>query len=365
MGRTLYDKIWDEHVVHTEEDGTAILYIDRHLVHEVTSPQAFEGLREAIEEDYPLNGLLTAFYQPRLSTQVLLAGDATLSYRMRFFNIALKYTRVEPDYQTMGAYYFMTDIENFTVAPSFTLLKRKVRVNGSFGLQRNNLLDTKSDITLRRIGSVTVSVSPTAKVGFTVNYNNFQFERQRYLPVRNTLDMDTFRLDQVSQSMGVTTYWRLGEKKIRHNFNFRANYQTYTNESNVETGNVSNDSESFNTGITYRYANSISQYGLNAGIQYNRFERETSETSRFGFNLGGNKKLIEDKLNLQSSLAYYRNTNNGGKGNTIALRGSVNYQVVKKHNLFLNLSWIKRTLDNKTSFSGSDFLGNLGYNMSF
>ena len=42
-----YDKIWDEHVVHTEEDGTAILYIDRHLVHEVTSPQAFEGLRQA------------------------------------------------------------------------------------------------------------------------------------------------------------------------------------------------------------------------------------------------------------------------------------------------------------------------------
>ncbi len=47
MGRTLYDKIWDEHVVHTEEDGTAVLYIDRHIVHEVTSPQAFEGLRQA------------------------------------------------------------------------------------------------------------------------------------------------------------------------------------------------------------------------------------------------------------------------------------------------------------------------------
>ncbi len=45
--RTLYDKLWDEHVVHTEDDGTATLYIDRHLVHEVTSPQAFEGLRLA------------------------------------------------------------------------------------------------------------------------------------------------------------------------------------------------------------------------------------------------------------------------------------------------------------------------------
>ena len=44
MPRTLYDKVWDEHVVHTEDDGTAVLYIDRHLVHEVTSPQAFDGL---------------------------------------------------------------------------------------------------------------------------------------------------------------------------------------------------------------------------------------------------------------------------------------------------------------------------------
>jgi 3-isopropylmalate/(R)-2-methylmalate dehydratase large subunit len=47
MGRTLYDKLWDSHVVHTEDDGTALLYIDRHLVHEVTSAQAYEGLRAA------------------------------------------------------------------------------------------------------------------------------------------------------------------------------------------------------------------------------------------------------------------------------------------------------------------------------
>jgi 3-isopropylmalate/(R)-2-methylmalate dehydratase large subunit len=44
MGRTLYDKLWDEHVVHTEDDGTAVLYIDRQLLHEVTSPQAWTSL---------------------------------------------------------------------------------------------------------------------------------------------------------------------------------------------------------------------------------------------------------------------------------------------------------------------------------
>src|SRR6187431_2506255 len=45
--RSLYDKIWDAHLVHEAPDGTCLIYIDRHLVHEVTSPQAFEGLRMA------------------------------------------------------------------------------------------------------------------------------------------------------------------------------------------------------------------------------------------------------------------------------------------------------------------------------
>src|SRR6187431_3840894 len=58
MGRTLYDKIWDEHVIHTEDDGTALLYIDRHLVPEVTSPQAFEGLDLASRKVWRLSANL-------------------------------------------------------------------------------------------------------------------------------------------------------------------------------------------------------------------------------------------------------------------------------------------------------------------
>ncbi len=46
-GKTLYDKIWDAHVIETNEDGSSLIFIDRHLIHEVTSPQAFEGLRAA------------------------------------------------------------------------------------------------------------------------------------------------------------------------------------------------------------------------------------------------------------------------------------------------------------------------------
>ncbi len=56
--KTLYDKLWDQHVIRSEQDGTALIYIDRHLVHEVTSPQAFEGLRLAGRIPYRLNSIL-------------------------------------------------------------------------------------------------------------------------------------------------------------------------------------------------------------------------------------------------------------------------------------------------------------------
>jgi len=56
--RTLYDKLWDSHVVRTEADGTSLLYIDRHLVHEVTSPQAYEGLRLAGRKPWRIGSIV-------------------------------------------------------------------------------------------------------------------------------------------------------------------------------------------------------------------------------------------------------------------------------------------------------------------
>ena len=58
MSKTLYDKLWENHVVHEEADGTALLYIDRHLVHEVTSPQAFEGLKLADRKPWRVSSIV-------------------------------------------------------------------------------------------------------------------------------------------------------------------------------------------------------------------------------------------------------------------------------------------------------------------
>lgn len=74
-GKTLYDKLWDAHVVRQNEDGTALLYIDRHLVHEVTSPQAFEGLRLAGRKVWRANANL-AMPDHNVPTRDRLAGIA-------------------------------------------------------------------------------------------------------------------------------------------------------------------------------------------------------------------------------------------------------------------------------------------------
>ena len=58
MAQTLYDKLWQSHVVHEEADGTALIYIDRHLVHEVTSPQAFEGLKLAGRKPWRVSSIV-------------------------------------------------------------------------------------------------------------------------------------------------------------------------------------------------------------------------------------------------------------------------------------------------------------------
>ena len=84
-GRTLYDKLWDAHVVHTDANGTALLYIDRHLVHEVTSPQAFEGLRLAGRRPWRAGSVLAVpdHNVPTTARSTGVAGIADLVSRIQ------------------------------------------------------------------------------------------------------------------------------------------------------------------------------------------------------------------------------------------------------------------------------------------
>ena len=97
--RTLYDKIWDDHVVEISEDGTALLYIDRHLVHEVTSPQAFEGLRIAgrkvraptrtlavVDHNVPTTDRSAGIDDPESKLQVETLAQNAVDFGVEYYN---------------------------------------------------------------------------------------------------------------------------------------------------------------------------------------------------------------------------------------------------------------------------------------
>jgi 3-isopropylmalate/(R)-2-methylmalate dehydratase large subunit len=97
--RTLYDKIWDDHLVHQQDDGTCLLYIDRHLVHEVTSPQAFEGLRLAgrkvhapektlavVDHNVPTSDRSLPNPDPESAEQIKVLADNARDFGVEYYN---------------------------------------------------------------------------------------------------------------------------------------------------------------------------------------------------------------------------------------------------------------------------------------
>jgi 3-isopropylmalate/(R)-2-methylmalate dehydratase large subunit len=99
MGKTLYDKIWDDHLVDEQPDGTCLIYIDRHLVHEVTSPQAFEGLRMSgrkvrapektlavVDHNVPTTDRSKGIADPESATQVETLANNAVDFGIEYFN---------------------------------------------------------------------------------------------------------------------------------------------------------------------------------------------------------------------------------------------------------------------------------------
>ncbi|MBD8877567.1 3-isopropylmalate dehydratase large subunit [Roseibium polysiphoniae] len=97
--RTLYDKIWDDHLVDMQDDGTGLLYIDRHLVHEVTSPQAFEGLRmtgrkvrqpqktlAVVDHNVPTTDRSLPNPDPQSVTQIAALADNTREFGIEYYD---------------------------------------------------------------------------------------------------------------------------------------------------------------------------------------------------------------------------------------------------------------------------------------
>src|SRR5690606_9843526 len=120
-----------------------------------------EGARSAWTKDQgaaPVNktGNGLYFVKWNQSTVVYNAIKANATYSFSFMSIGAGYERIDPEYRTLGAYYFNNDLENITLNASTALFKKKVTISANGGLQRDDLEKTKASSMKRTVGSVNV-----------------------------------------------------------------------------------------------------------------------------------------------------------------------------------------------------------------
>ncbi|MEO9533067.1 MAG: hypothetical protein ABJG68_09030 [Crocinitomicaceae bacterium] len=210
-----------------------------------TAEYAISGLTQNSTEINDLNPAMQHIFHKILNgnatTDFFNAFNTSINYASDKMNLAFKFEHIDPGYKTLGGYYFNQDLQNFTLAPSFTLFKKKVNIALNTGFQRNNLSTLESSTTNRWIGSANVTFVPGKKLVLTTTYSNFStFTRNRptidpfyYQPA------DTLNFYQLSQNASAMVSYTLGDGDIKNVLQLVYNYQESTNLSgNISQGGV-------------------------------------------------------------------------------------------------------------------------------
>lgn len=315
-------------------------------------------------DDIPLEGIINNLLEVNYSTQLLTAGRASLAFKVGGVNLRTQYQRIDPDYQTMGSYFFNNDVENITVSPSWSMLKRKIRVSGSVGWQRNNLFDDKTNQTNRTINSLQVNYSPNSKFSFATSWTNYQINRRRIDLIERDV-IDSLELEQFSNSLTGNANYNFGKDGKKYAINLSVFHQSFgQNQANEALRD--NDSRSITPSLTLRFRNKETYWGWRVGVNYNDFESATINSSRFGVRASVNKKLAEDKVNVSLNSAYYSTQLDGADGGSTLRFGSrLNYRAGEKHSFGLNANLINRNSSNERVRDFSEFLGSVNYSYAF
>lgn len=316
--------------------------------------------RDLTDNDYKGLGFIKNFYSPKVSTQFLTAGKASLGVRIKKMSVKINYRRVEPEYQSMGAYYLNTDLENLTIAPSWQMFKSKLRVNGSLGLQRNNIFKNKINNSVRTANSLSMSYAPNSKWGANINYSNYNMSQTRnYTVVRDTLMMEQF-----SNNVNGSVYYNFGTKNHKQNVTTSMNYMKLADNTNRNL--QSNSTTSVNPTVSYRFNNTDKKFTFNVNTNANNFKTDKNTTFRWGLSSGFSKTLLKDKFKTGTNLSYFSTRLNGaGYSSTISLGGNVGYQPVKGHALTLALNFVNRSFAVGKQTGTTDLLGNFCYTFNF
>lgn len=352
-----------------------------------------------LEAEYALSGLtrditvsdelgaapknrLPYLFRPNATSQFFSAVKASLGYNLKTASVNFNYERVDPDYKTLGAYYFNNDLENFTLAPSLNLLKGKLNLALNTGLQRNNLDRSKLSTTQRWVGSANASFMLDPHWNLMGSYSNFSsYTKQRPQDdpfYKNTLD--TLNFYQLSQNALLSINYNFGNKVVKQALTLSGNYQvTGQNQGKLSDpgafgiyGSIRIPSRVLNGNLGHSFTILKSKTSVTTALNANYSELSGLTNLYFGPNLNLSRAFVKNALHMSIGSSYNEVLINSIRSNEVfSHRFSLSYSPKlsnpKLGKMSVNLSAIYlqklKTAANATAFN--EFTGNIGLSYGF
>lgn len=281
----------------------------------------------------------------RTSTSYRYALNSNIQYQLDALTLGLTYRRIEPDYRSLGAYFFNDDLENLTANAGFGLFKNKVHVSGSAGIQRNNLRGTKATRFSRTIGSLDINYS-LQKFNIGFNYSNYTSNIDYVL----NLDQDSLNAVVVTQQAALNgSYTTVTPDKNRHTFAASVSMEEVTD--NVQNVDISAASKMLNGALNYVFSTDGDVWKISARLNYNQNELSQILVNRYGLGAGLEREIISKVWSLGLDANYFNTEGKSISNQTINLRVNSLFKIGKHHRLDFSLLLLDRFKSNTSSTS--------------
>jgi hypothetical protein len=306
----------------------------------------------------------------RQSSAYYGAFKSSLQYTAEKFGLGLNYERIDPGYETHGAYFFNNDLENVTVNFNTQFWKKKANISTTGGLQRNNLDNDKLSEMKRFVGSVNLGVVPTERLNLNFSYSSFQ----SYTNIRSQFDfinqltpydnIDTLNYKQVNHSVNGNVSYFLSKAGAENKKMITTNISY--NRTNDEQGSTENVSSFYNANLAFNTNYKQSGVGLTISVNATQSAMETSNSFTVGPNVGINKSFFENKFQSSFSASYNTSyVDDVQTGELINFRLNGSFKAGKKHNLNASLFMLLNNTQTANVDPYTEFTANVGYAFNF
>lgn len=295
------------------------------------------------------------------------ALKANLNYRLKRSVIGVGYERVDPGYQTLGAYFFNNDLENITVNYTRPLLKDKANLAVNFGYQHDDLDGAKSGSNSRTVTAVNLSYAPSGRLNTALSYSNFtthmfikpQFQQiNQLLPFQN---LDTLNFSQLSQNANLNVNYRLAASETKtQNLNVNLSFFDAVDKQGglVKSGNAS---QFYNLMAAYNLLFVPEGISITTALNasYNTVGKDDFVTA--GPTLAANARLFKKQVTAGFSSSYNVSTASGVRqASVLNTRLNASYAYKQKHQLVFSLLHQARNLADRGR--SEEVVATLGYN---